>query len=153
MGRGAKVTLTPDYSYLKPGAYLEIQEFTLPTSDDGSLKPENALFRSMALLGEAAAKLGRPFVDLNKLKPMMIEAGFVDVVEVRFKWPSNQWPRDKLHKEIGMWNNENICSGVQGFLMAALTRGLGWNKDEVDVLAAHTRNDVNSRSIHAYWPM
>lgn len=52
-----------------------------------------------------------------------------------------------------MWNNENITSGLQGFLMAALTRALGWQKEEVDVLAAQARNDVNNLRIHTYWPV
>jgi hypothetical protein len=83
----------------------------------------------------------------------MVAAGFVGVEEFHYKWPSNKWPKDKRHKEIGMWNNENIVSGLQGFLMAALTRGLGWQKEEVDVLVAQARRDVNDRNIHAYWPM
>ncbi len=73
--------------------------------------------------------------------------------EVRYKWPSNTWPRDKKHKDLGLWNNQNMMQGVSGFLMAALTRALGWKKEEVDVLAAQTKKDINDKSIHAYWPM
>jgi hypothetical protein len=138
---------------LNPGGYLELQEFALPLSDDGTLTPEHPLQRSMNLLGEAAKKSNHAFVDLHQLKDMMVAAGFVGVEEFHYKWPSNKWPKDKRHKEIGMWNNENIVSGLQGFLMAALTRGLGWQKEEVDVLVAQARRDVNDRNIHAYWPM
>jgi len=107
----------------------------------------------MKLLGEAAAGMKHPFVDLNTIKPMLVEAGFEDVVEYHFKWPSNTWPRDPKFKSIGAWNHENILAGLQGFLMAALTRGLGWSSEEVDVLAAHARRDMKDKSIHAYWPM
>ena len=138
---------------LNPGGYLELQEFALPLSDDGTLMPEHALWKSMDLLSDAAAKLNHAFIDLNKLKGMMIAAGFVDVEEIHYKWPSNTWPKDKWYKELGAWNNKNITSGLQGFLMAALTRGLGWAREEVDVLAAQVRKDVNDRNIHAYWPM
>jgi hypothetical protein len=31
----------------------------------------------------------------------MEEAGFVDVVEVIYKWPMNRWPANKKMKEIG----------------------------------------------------
>ncbi|KAK1580171.1 S-adenosyl-L-methionine-dependent methyltransferase [Colletotrichum navitas] len=145
--------LRQSYKHLNPGGWLELQEFNLPVSDDGTLTSDHALHRSMRLLGEAAAKTDRAFVDLDALKPMMEAAGFVDAAEMRFKWPSNTWPRDGRYKELGAWNHENITRGLQGFLMAALTRGLGWNADEVNVLAAQARKDVGDRSIHAYWPM
>ncbi|KAJ0324947.1 hypothetical protein COL5a_007447 [Colletotrichum fioriniae] len=138
---------------LTPGGWLELQEFGLPLSDDNTLKEEHALYQSMKHLGEAAAKTDHAFVDLDALKPMLEAAGFVDVAELRFKWPSNTWPRNAKFKELGAWNYENITTGLQGFLMAALTRGLGWKADEVNVLATQARKDVGDRSIHAYWPM
>ncbi|ROT42181.1 S-adenosyl-L-methionine-dependent methyltransferase [Sodiomyces alkalinus F11] len=141
------------YENLAPGGYIELQEFTLPLSDDGTLTKDHALHQSMTLLGEAAAKLGRPFRDLNTLKSLLEHAGFEDVREHRYKWPSNTWPRDPHYKELGAWNYENIVSGLQGFLMAALTRGLGWSATEVNVLAAQARRDMADRTIHAYWPM
>ncbi|EFQ32057.1 uncharacterized protein GLRG_07201 [Colletotrichum graminicola M1.001] len=145
--------LRQSYKHLNPGGWLELQEFHLPVSDDGTLAEDGAIHRSMRLLGEAAAKTDGAFVDLDALKPMMEAVGFVDVAEVRFKWPSNTWPRDGRYKELGSWNHENITRGLQGFLMAALTRGLGWHADEVNVPAAQARKDIGDRSIHAYWPM
>ncbi|KZL74055.1 methyltransferase domain-containing protein [Colletotrichum tofieldiae] len=145
--------LRQSYEHLNPGGWLELQEFNLPLSDDGTLTEDHALYQAMKYLGEAAAKTNRAFVDLDALKPMMEATGFVDVAEIRFKWPSNTWPRNNKFKELGAWNHENITSGLQGFLMAALTRGLGWKADEVNVLAAQARKDVGDRSIHAYWPM
>ncbi|KAK1621931.1 S-adenosyl-L-methionine-dependent methyltransferase [Colletotrichum phormii] len=141
------------FENLTPGGWLELQEFGLPLSDDDTLKEEHALYQSMKHLGEAAAKTDHAFVDLDALKPMLEAAGFVDVSELRFKWPSNTWPRHAKFKELGAWNYENITTGLQGFLLAALTRGLGWKSDEVNVLAAQARKDVGDRSIHAYWPM
>ncbi|OLN95723.1 hypothetical protein CCHL11_02734 [Colletotrichum chlorophyti] len=141
------------YENLNPGGWLELQEFDLPLSDDNTLTEEHALYKSMRYLSEAAAKTDHAFADLATLRPMMEAAGFVDVAEMRFKWPSNTWPRHAKFKELGAWNYENITSGLQGFLMAALTRGLGWQADEVNVLAAQARKDVGDRSIHAYWPM
>ncbi|KAJ0164084.1 hypothetical protein CTA2_1794 [Colletotrichum tanaceti] len=145
--------LRQSFEHLNPDGWLELQEFALPVSDDGTLTEAHALHRSMKHLGEAAAKTNRAFVDLDALGPMMRAAGFVDVAEARFKWPSNTWPRHPKFKELGAWNYENITTGLQGFLMAALTRGLGWTADEVNVLAAQARKDVADKSIHAYWPM
>lgn len=147
------VLLTAHHSHLTPGGYLELQEFSLPLSDDGTLTPAHALQKSMNLLQEAAAATNHAFVDIHNLKAMLTDAGFVDVVEVKYKWPSNTWPQDPKFKEIGEWNNYNIKAGMEGFLMAALTRALGWRQEEVSALAAQAKIDLDDRGVHAYWPM
>ncbi len=139
--------------HLKPGGYLELQEFDLPLSDDGTLRPDQPLHQSMKYIVEAAEKVGSPFMDITKLKGKLEALGFVDVKQVPYKWPSNTWPKNKKYKEIGAWNHENIKSGISGFMMAAMTRGLGWTKGDVDILAARAKRDLADRSIHCYWPM
>ena len=98
-------------------------------------------------------KFGRAYQDIEKFKDMMTAAGFVDVVEVRYKWPSYTWPRDRKHKDLGLWTYENFGGGLEGFCMAAFTRGLGWSREEVQVFCAEVRRDMRDKGIHAYWPM
>jgi hypothetical protein len=50
---------------------------------------------------EATAKLGSPINSAVTVKKAMEDAGYVDVVEVIYKWPSNRWPANKRMKEIG----------------------------------------------------
>jgi hypothetical protein len=45
--------------------------------------------------------LGRPLNSALKYKDQMIAAGYENVQEVLYKWPSNQWPKDRKVKEIG----------------------------------------------------
>lgn len=131
-----------------------MQEMDLMTkSDDGTLRDDHALFKWLRLLGEAMVKLGRPFQDMMSLKEIMAEVGFVDIVVTSFKWPTNTWPRDQKHKELGAWNNENISIGLEGLTMAPLTRAHGWTQKEVLVFLADVRKDLNDKAIHAYWPM
>ena len=51
---------------------------------------------------EAAANLGRELDSAKKYAPQMVEAGFTNVVERKFRWAQNHWPRDPAHKEMGM---------------------------------------------------
>lgn len=53
------------------------------------------------------------------------EAGFVDVVEKRFKWPIGPWSSDPRLKEIGRWNLLNWEEGMEGWVIAPYTRVLG----------------------------
>lgn len=142
-------------SNLEPGGYLEFQDYGLPLkSSDGSLEG-TSLQRWGELMCEAARKLGRPMgseVSYN-YRGWMEAAGFVDIEESAFMWPSNPWPRDKYMKELGHWNMINITEGLEGFCLQLLTRGLGWEKQEIDILVAKVANDIKDKKIHAYYPM
>ncbi|KAK1711172.1 S-adenosyl-L-methionine-dependent methyltransferase [Colletotrichum lupini] len=142
------------YDNLEPGGWVELQEIDLaPTSDDGTLKPDSALLRWAALLQEASEKFGRPFAKVPPLKDVMVEAGFADVQMTVTKWPSNSWPKEHKWKEIGIWNCENMLTGLEGFSMAALTRGHDWSRSEVEVFLMEVRKDIKDKNIHAYWPV
>ncbi|EGU79715.1 hypothetical protein FOXB_09762 [Fusarium oxysporum f. sp. conglutinans Fo5176] len=143
-------------SNLVPGGYVELLEIDLfAHSDDNTLTEDHHLSKLIHLLDEASTKIGRPFQDNKKNKDILRDAGFVDIVETVFKWPTNRWPLDKRYKEIGEWNNLNMDSfkGLEALSMAALTRVLGWSQEEVTVFLAKVRRDLNDRTIHAYWPV
>lgn len=50
---------------------------------------------------EAADKFGAPLDSCKRYKQQLADAGFVDIVETMYKWPSNGWPRDPKFKEMG----------------------------------------------------
>lgn len=74
------------YDNLRPGGWLEIQEYEIEiSSDDGShLKAKNfVLWKDK--LNEASQLFGKPFSDYSLHKQRMEEAGFIDVSEDTFK--------------------------------------------------------------------
>ncbi|KAF9874707.1 hypothetical protein CkaCkLH20_07844 [Colletotrichum karsti] len=141
------------YDNLNPGGHLELQELDcVPRSDDGTLTSESPLMKWADLLVEASERLGRPYIDIPPLKDIMAEIGFENVGIYLHKWPTNDWPRDSQFKELGMWQNESMMEGLEGFTMAPLTRALEWTKDEVNIFLIDVRKEINNRKVHAYWP-
>ncbi|KAF4821821.1 Secondary metabolism regulator LAE1 [Colletotrichum siamense] len=141
------------YDNLTPGGYLELQEIDLlPQSDDGTLGSDAAIVRSSVLLGQAATLLNRSFQDIPDLVNVMRSVGFIDIHIKKIKWPTNTWPADPRYKLLGEWAHENCMSGIEGWIMAPLTRALGWKKEEVQVFLVEIRKELRDRSIHAYWP-
>jgi hypothetical protein len=60
---------------------------------------------------EACEKIGRRATYAKSYKTQMTTAGFTDVVEKKYFWPSNRWPKDKKLKEIGLfylWFTEHV---------------------------------------------
>jgi hypothetical protein len=55
----------------------------------------------------------------------MVKAGFVDVVERRFKVPIGGWPGDPGLKQLGLYNRLQWVEGIEGWCMYLLTTVLG----------------------------
>jgi hypothetical protein len=94
------VTNTP--RNLNPGGWIEAADICVPhRSDDGTLSPDSATYKWGATCIESAQNLGRSINSANLYKEQMIAAGFENVVEVVWKWPTNRWPKDHKMKELG----------------------------------------------------
>jgi hypothetical protein len=70
------------------------------------------------------------------------DAGFVDVVERRFKWPIGPWSSDSRLKEIGRWNLLNWEEGMEGWVIAPYTRVLGVSFDPFLSFASPIRGSI-----------
>ncbi|KAF5962590.1 methyltransferase [Fusarium bulbicola] len=141
------------FTNLNPGGWMEVVDILPPTSDDGTMTPETALYQWSKLLLEATEKMGRPFGETMTYETQMEAAGFQNVTQQVFKWPQNRWPKDQKCKELGSWTLENISSGLDGISIALFTRVLGWSKPQLDVFLTDVRKDLKNPSIHAYWPI
>ncbi|KAH8764093.1 TAM domain methyltransferase, partial [Hyaloscypha sp. PMI_1271] len=136
-----------------PGGYLEVQDVCLPVRcGDNTLQGTN-LERYGKLLLEGSIKLGAGLDTALNTKRFMEEAGFMDVVEVIYKWPLNRWPANKQMKEIGLWAHEVTASSLSGLSIAIFTHGLGWSAEELEVFLVEVRKDLKNSKIHSYWPM
>lgn len=137
------------YEHLEPGGWLELQESANKLySEDGSLKPDNAIVRMMNGLMEACEKIGRTMDPAPSMKDWVQDAGFVNVKQEVFKLPVGGWPKDPRFKEIGMLLGINFVEGVEAFTAAPFIDILGWTKEEVEVLNASVRNAIRRKDAH-----
>ncbi|KAL1647794.1 hypothetical protein SLS58_002595 [Diplodia intermedia] len=79
---------------------------------------------------ETADKFGKTMRVVDSMKAWIMDAGFEDVSEVRFKLP------------VGSW---------KGWAMFLLTHVLGWKYEEVMVLVAKFKEALRDRKTHAYY--
>jgi predicted methyltransferase len=114
--------LSQAYESLKPGGFLECAEHSItPVSDDDTVGPEHVFTRYGDIITELGRKRGKEFDVWTTLKARMKQAGFVDVIETRTKWPMNGWDSDPKMGELGRWNQLRITQGIEGFAMRMLT--------------------------------
>ena len=97
------------HRHLRPGGWVELSDSISPVScDDGTLPPNSALLQWNTILLEASIKLGAPLNSALKYKEQLKEAGFVNIVEHRFRWPINGWPRDRDAKLLGKPDGDSV---------------------------------------------
>jgi hypothetical protein len=139
--------------------------------DDDTVPDDSALARWHRYFVDASEKLGASTNSAARYKQQLIDAGFEDVVQVGYKWPINDWPKDPKHKEIGesarveymshsltarrpgIWSHVNSESGLQGLSLMLFTKVLGWSATEVETFLVSVRRDLRNRNMHAYWPV
>ncbi|KAK6607564.1 methyltransferase domain-containing protein [Botrytis cinerea] len=140
------------WNNLKPGGYIELLDILLPVScADDTLKPDSALLKWSQLLLEGSIIAGRDLNSALTCKEKLEKRGFQGVHQAIYKWPGNRWPKNAKAKEIGMWHQENLTSGLMGLSVAIFTRLLGWNVEELELFLVDVRREMKDTSIHAYW--
>ena len=94
---------------LNPGGWIEAADICVPhRSDYGTLTPDSAIHKWGDYSIESTQNLGRSISSANLYREQMVAAGFDNVIEVVYKWPTNRWPKDRKMKEMGEpreWND------------------------------------------------
>ncbi|KAF4420607.1 putative methyltransferase tdiE [Colletotrichum fructicola] len=139
-------------SRTRRGGYLEIHDNDFPLKcDDGTMTDECKTLKWTKLLIEGTDLMGRPITVARDFKKMLEDAGFVDVVVKKEKWPYMPWPKDSKYKELGEWDKESALQGIEAITMALFTRVLDWSVPETTVFCAEVRNELKRVDIHAYY--
>ncbi|SPN99226.1 related to TAM domain methyltransferase [Cephalotrichum gorgonifer] len=141
------------YRCLKPGGYLEHQDFSLVVrSDDGSVPDDSVWSEWASIFGEAGKKAGRTFevIDDENYAGWMAEAGFADVRTETIKTPLGGWAKDERWKEVGRFNRLGMETSLEGYTLYLLTTVMGWKYEEVQVWLARVREALARKSYHGY---
>ncbi|KAK7421594.1 hypothetical protein QQX98_002061 [Neonectria punicea] len=141
------------FENLAPGGWYEIQDIQLPVlCDDGTLDPETSpTMKWQKALIEGSKAVGRRLGVSDENKDLLKRAGFINVHESVYRWPTNSWPKDRKLKELGRWNLANFDAGLEGVSLALFTRVLSWTKEEVMALCAEVRKELRNPRVHGYW--
>ena len=111
------------------------------------------------------------------MKDAIVQAGFEDVVEKRFKIPIGPWSSDPRSKDIGWWYRHHWETGMEGWALAPAVRHLGvschsglrnfamgfteltiwsplqWTIEQVDSLLRETSEAMYDSEMHVYSEM
>lgn len=136
--------------HTKPGGWIEIQEDDICGlfSDDDTYKVGGGYDTYNQALREGGIQAGRRLDIVEELKGKAIAAGFVNVKEMKYKWPIGTWPKDPHFKELGRWGIEVLDSGCEAYGLALFTRVMGMDEKSARALVNRARSDVKNGAIH-----
>ncbi|PHH63927.1 hypothetical protein CDD82_1823 [Ophiocordyceps australis] len=146
------------HEHLKPGGWIELQEIHHKPSSaslTGTMSAEHGVAQFWARVNEGLTTLG---VDLDtaadgKLADMMRETGFVNIRQRVFHVPIGTWPKNKVLKKVGLYWRTILLDGLQAIALGPLTRGLRWNRDQIELFLMDVRRAYQDNSALMFMPL
>ena len=141
------------FHYLKPGGWVEVQEVRYPMhSADPAVEAdaETPFLRWGMLVKEGLEKGGIQAGAAESFSGWLSEVGFVDVREEVIKWGLGPWMEDEKRKSIGVLERENLNRGLEGITMGAVTRNLGWTREQVKEFVEEVKRDIDDEGRKYY---
>ncbi|RDW65126.1 hypothetical protein BP6252_10777 [Coleophoma cylindrospora] len=140
------------YNCTKPGGYIESMEMDIQfLSDDGTVKEGDVMYDWSTLFIESGEQIGQTFKIPRIAKSLIEAAGFVDVVETKYKLPVGPWMEDPKWKDLGRWNLLYLDEGLEGMVMFVLLKIMGWSYEEMAVYVGNMRKALRSSKNHGYY--
>ncbi|KAF4813542.1 Secondary metabolism regulator LAE1 [Colletotrichum tropicale] len=120
------------YANLKPGAWVETQDFSANVAcDDGTMPDDWYLLQFWEKIRQAMSKLN------------------IDIQKTSYKVPIGTWPKDKTLRLVVMY----MRTVTEDFLGAAASKplaALGMGRTEIEVFLALVRKAIRDPEVHAY---
>ena len=147
--------LSESYRCLRPGGWVEAQEFyTEPQSDNDSFPPDSMIIRWVNELHKGMFLGGCDMrISSQQIKSYMEAAGFVNVQVIDLKLPMAPWSKDPKLREAGQLMKISMLSDLHGMSLAAFTRFLGWKVQDLEALLRQVEHEWQRKDIHGYWPL
>ncbi|EOD47594.1 putative tam domain methyltransferase protein [Neofusicoccum parvum] len=140
------------YKNLKPGGWVEMQEFEIKfQSDDGAFERAPTFAQWEKDLMKASQVFGKELETAQRQAGWMKDAGFVNVVDDKRPSPVGPWPKNRKLKEIGRYNVPHCMDAVESFTLALFTRVLGYTVEECQVLISKLKAELRDPKVHMYW--
>jgi len=140
------------YEHTKPNGFVELQcLLPEPHCDDNSAPSDSGVIKFSEKICEASEICGWSLREPNNFKTYVKNAGFENVVEVRYKVPTSPWPKDRRMKLIGAFEMQSLLQGASAFSLRSFSKAYGWTQIETEVFLMALRNDCRDLRYHTYY--
>jgi hypothetical protein len=145
--------VTQARDHLKPGGWLELQEFHLPIGcDDGTMHEGTALWRWGQDIRRGLEKVGIDSLASLSHDERMRAQGLIRVERVGLKIPLGPWAKGRREKKLGIMAQKDLVEGLEG-ISTKLLLLMGYSQAELTELLDKARQELLDPRIHTYMPL
>ncbi|KAF6823752.1 methyltransferase [Colletotrichum plurivorum] len=144
------------YKHTKPGGWFEIKEFEIQARSQSTELDENHIFnRWERLVRTHVERLGKPANNAanRRYATGLADAGFVEIVEQKWKIPIGFWPKDLELKKVGGCNLSLFDESLEGFMLFTLRELAGHTYDETQEIIDEMRTALGNPKLQPYYYM
>ncbi|KIV98443.1 uncharacterized protein PV09_09741 [Verruconis gallopava] len=127
--------------HLKPGGYIELQEFCFPYLCHESWNKSSKILNWSKHYMRACSEIGLNLQAPLKWEEDLRKSGFEDVHIEKRILPLGTWAKGKENKISGVFALENLLEGVDA-MSHVFTTALGWSKENAENLAAQVKSEA-----------
>ncbi|KAM0245577.1 hypothetical protein ACHAQJ_010525 [Trichoderma viride] len=146
------------YLHLKPGGFVEVQEFQYAAAcDDDSCNEPYAWRDFLRYMGDGLAVLGSNLHAILNVQDELKAAGFQGIGRIDLKCPNGPWPKSRRLQECGHILRDVILWGLIGLARRPLGHGLGWTTVQIEMFLVDVRKAIIAErnglpKFHSYFP-
>lgn len=148
----------PYLRHLKPGGYVEIQEFLyVAACDDKSCDGPYAWRDFLHYLRDGLEALGSNLYSILNVEKELGAAGFESVRSRSLKCPAGPWPKKRRLQECGHVLRDVIMWGLVGLARRPFRDGLNWTSVQIEMFLVEVRKSLSEEvnglpKFHSYFP-
>ncbi|RFU80601.1 methyltransferase [Trichoderma arundinaceum] len=146
------------WTHLKPGGYIEVQEFQYAAAcDDDSCNEPYAWRDFLRYMGDGLAALGSDLNAILSVQDELAAAGFKGLRRTDLKCPNGPWPKLRRLQECGHILRDVIMWGLVGLARRPFHNGLGWTPIQIEMFLVDVRKSIIAErnglpKFHSYFP-
>ncbi|KAI4862701.1 S-adenosyl-L-methionine-dependent methyltransferase [Hypoxylon rubiginosum] len=148
--RDARRVCAQSFSHLKPGGWIEVQDFGgILRCDDGTLPADSLLTSFHEMTTEALSKRGIVWPIANKMEEILTSAGFVNVQCRKFKCPIGIWPKAKRLRLVGLYIR-SVFADLMDALAPRIFPALSKSPQQIEEFLANAQHELQTTDAHMY---
>ena len=138
------------YDHLRPGGWLELQEYEwfLWSDEDPKLQRAPALDFWQSTWKETTFTLGQSLDVAGEQQDFLKKAGFINIHGEIHDIPCGSWTKHRKLKLIGNCQLAHIVDSIEPYILAIFTRVLGWSLEKARIFITLVKREIKDKQNH-----
>lgn len=146
-----KAVMKKAFDHMQPGGWIELHDPEVRIIADGDSAKGTAIEEWVETVVKGGRIVGRDMLKSAHYEAWLNETGFVNIQDVKFQLPINEWPENPKLKQVGAIYKHNLLGLVESLAKFLTLAGL--SNAEAEDLKERVKRDINNPHIRVAFPL